>query len=218
MTHSREMGMIGYKGFDKDWKCRDFQYEVGKTYTHTGNVSLCNEGFHFCEAPLDVLTYYPLEGENKYAQVEVDGVSDETENDTKRVAKSITVKAALNIAALISAQVEWTFKQAGKGEKTRKSEAVMAVSGDSSNLAASGDSSKLAASGYYSNLAASGAKSIAIAANIQCQAKAGIDGCIALAWWDKKKERYRVTVGYVGEGLDADTWYRCDDAGKLVKV
>ena len=26
------------------------------------------------------------------------------------------------------------------------------------------------------------------------------------------------TVGYVGEGVEANVWYRADNAGKLVKV
>lgn len=46
-----------YKGFDKDLKCRDFQYEIGKTYEEP-TADLCNSGFHACEYPLDVLTYY----------------------------------------------------------------------------------------------------------------------------------------------------------------
>ena len=49
--------MNGYKGFDKDLKCRDFQYEVGKTYKED-KAEMCTCGFHFCENPFDVFNYY----------------------------------------------------------------------------------------------------------------------------------------------------------------
>ena len=76
--------------------------------------------------------------------------------------------------------------------------------------------SQLAASGDYSRLAASGADSVAISAAPSCTAKTGERGAIALTWHDGT--RYRITVGYVGEGLEPDTWYRLDDAGQLVVV
>jgi hypothetical protein len=103
----------------------------------------------------------------------------------------------------------------------------LAASGDSSQLAASGDSSQLAASGYYSQLAASGnysklaasgKASIAVAAAPDCTAKAGENGCIALAYWSAKEERFRMAVGYVGEdGIKADRFY-CVRDGKLAEV
>ena len=48
----------GFKGFNKDLKCRDFQYEIGKDFEHEGRVEVCDRGFHFCENPLDVFNYY----------------------------------------------------------------------------------------------------------------------------------------------------------------
>jgi hypothetical protein len=147
--------IIAYKGFDKDWKCRDFQFELGQTYTHDGPVALCQSGFHACEQPMDVFGYYPL-GESKYAQVELGGVTDQKEGDTKRVGKSLVLKVSLDIAGLVKAQIEWVRKHAdGKSiAEGRKSRA--ASSGDCSSAASSGYSSSAASSGYSSSAASSG--------------------------------------------------------------
>ena len=50
--------MKGYKGFNQDLTCRDFQYEVGKTYEMSGVIGLCSRGFHFCERLEDCFDYY----------------------------------------------------------------------------------------------------------------------------------------------------------------
>src|SRR5579884_658689 len=93
--------------------------------------------------------------------------------------------------------------------------AKIGSSGDSAKIGSSGNSAKIGSSGNYAKIEASGKKSIIVAFGYKAIAKAGDDGCIALAWWDEK--RPRLAVGYVGEGLKADTWYRVEN-GVLVEA
>ena len=152
--------ITAYKGFDANWRCRGYQFEVGKTYHHDGPVKLCEAGFHACEAPLDCLNYYSIiDGE--FAAVELSGVSDEREKDTKRVGSSITIKAALNIAGLVSAQIEWCKQNADKKSFAGGHSSTAASSGDSSTAASSGHFSKAASSGHSSTAASSGDSSTA---------------------------------------------------------
>ena len=60
----------GYKVFNPDWTCRGFQYEVGKTFEHYGNIELCGSGFHFCQKASDCFNYYDFNSNNKVAEVE----------------------------------------------------------------------------------------------------------------------------------------------------
>ena len=50
--------MYGYKAFNKDLKCRDFQYEIGKAYHIEGELEICKKGFHFCKIIDNVYNYY----------------------------------------------------------------------------------------------------------------------------------------------------------------
>lgn len=65
--------MKGYKVFNEDWTCRKFQYEVGKTYKHTGELKVCGEGFHFCQKISNCFYYYPFNSKNKVAEIEAVG-------------------------------------------------------------------------------------------------------------------------------------------------
>ena len=195
-----------FKGFDPNLQCRGYQFEVGRTETHKGLVEACGSGFHACTYPLDVLTYYPFGEGNRYARVVLSGTTSTHSADSKIAAEHLLVTEEIKIGGLITASLDFLFKDA----KINK--------GDSSTLAASGDSSMLAASGNYSKLAASGDSSTLAASGYGSKAKAGENGAIALAYSDGTRPRF--AVGYVGEdGIKADTWYAVDsETGKLVEV
>ncbi len=59
----------GFKVFNPDWTCRDFQYEVGKTYEEDVKLSVCGRGFHFCKQAKDCFNYYTFDPNNKVAEV-----------------------------------------------------------------------------------------------------------------------------------------------------
>ena len=97
-----------YKGFDKDLKCRDFQYEIGKEYEEE-RAEICDTGFHACENPLDVFGYY-APADSRYCEVELDA-NDQKSDDSKRVGKKISIKAEIGIAGIIKAGLEYIKDQ-----------------------------------------------------------------------------------------------------------
>ena len=74
--------IIAYKGFNTDLTYRDFQFQIGETYTHEGEVEACASGFHACENPLDVFNYY--NPTSRFAIVECSGkISKASDGDSK---------------------------------------------------------------------------------------------------------------------------------------
>jgi len=137
----------GFKAFNKGLKCRDLQYEENKEYKIKCTPVLCENGFHYCENPLDTLDYYDL-CDSEFAEIEDHGKSETDGNKT--VTNHIKIKAKLDFKGFVKASIDFLF------EKIKIDDKIQAASGNYSQLAASGDSSKLAASGNYSQLAASG--------------------------------------------------------------
>ena len=84
--------MKGYKAFDSDLTCRDMQYEVGKEYTHDGDISLCEQGFHFCEKLTNCYQYYKRGSRvcdvEAVGKVETDGTKSVT--DHIRIVRELT--------------------------------------------------------------------------------------------------------------------------------
>ena len=98
--------IIAYKGFNQDWTCIGYQYEIGKTYVHKGNVKACKSGFHACEYPLDVLSYYSPE-ESKFAVVKMSGETSKDSDDTKIASAKITIETEINLPEMVKKAVEW---------------------------------------------------------------------------------------------------------------
>ena len=49
--------MKAYKA-TRNMKCQSFTYEIGKTYIFKGKLVMCEQGFHFCKNPKDILQWY----------------------------------------------------------------------------------------------------------------------------------------------------------------
>lgn len=205
--------MKGYKGFDKDWKCRDMQYEVGKTYEEA-EARLCNKGLHFCENPFDVFNYYSPSNQSRYAVVEAENVTDEKDSDTKRVAKKLTIKTELNLIGIVKAGMEY-IKEHINVEKIKEK------AFDRSTAATSGNESTAATSGYRSTAIVEGKDSVAIALGAQSKAKGALGCWLVLAEWEETNDDvYRKDVKCFrvdGEIIKADTFYKLEN-GEAVLV
>ena len=202
-----------FKGFDKDLKCRDFQYEIGKEYTEE-TADICNCGFHACEFPMDVFGYYPP-SDSRYCEVELEENGQKSSDDSKRVGKKISVKAEIGIAGIIKAGVEYIKEQVNwEDDKATNT-------GYQSAATNTGDRSAATNTGNRSAAIVEGKESIALAAGIKSKAK-GKTGCfiVLTEWKEINFEYYLVDVKSAkvdGENIKEDTFYMLKD-GKFVEV
>ena len=173
--------MKAYKGFDKDLKCRGFQYEVGKEYEE-GSAKLCKKGFHACENPLDTLRHYgPTD--SRYCEVDVDDNGERNDADSKVCGKYIKIGAEIGLKGVINAGVRFVFDkcESATEENASGERGNAAVSGEGGNAAASGWRGNAAASGVSGNAAASGVRGNAAASGWRGNAAASGEGGNAAA-------------------------------------
>jgi len=142
----------GFKAFDKDLKCRGYQFELNKDFK-TDKAVICQEGFHFCENPLDLFSYYSP-AESKFAEVEGKGEIVTHNEDSKVACTELHIEAEVNINALIKAGVDFIFSKVKKtkSKKAHKTEekSLASNTGDYSAASNAGDSSVASNTGDYS--------------------------------------------------------------------
>jgi len=151
-----------YKGFDKNLKCRDFQYEIGKEYEMDGEIKVCNRGFHACESPFDVFDHYTMI-DSRFCEVEQDGNISKEDRGTKICSSKIKIKAELKLADMINLGVEW-LKEITSPEKIKTSikdnssgyGAQIGSSGYGAQIGSSGNGAKIGSSGNGAQIGSSG--------------------------------------------------------------
>ena len=149
-----EKKIIAYKGFDKNLKCRDFQYEVGKEYEMDGDIKCCERGFHACESPLEVFDHYDMLN-SRFAEVEQSGEIDKEEDTTKVCSSKIKIKAELNLADIVKLGVEW-IKDVTSPSKLKKETDLNDNGNNSAKIGSSGYSAQIGSSGYSAQIGSSG--------------------------------------------------------------
>ena len=214
--------VIAYKGFDKDLKCRGFQYEIGKEYEEP-DAAVCSKGFHACQMPIEVLGYYEPGKGSRYCQVEQSGKLSKASDDTKVASSKIKIGAEIGIPGLVKAQIEYVkerTKPSGKHHSTGSGSANSAT-GDWSANSATGSRSANSATGYGSanvstgNMCTNegaGERNICIAWGKDSKCKGAIGCFLVLSEWGPWNGKVYPFLGAVmvevdGKSILPDTWY-----------
>ncbi|EJI7843967.1 hypothetical protein AHU95_003892 [Salmonella enterica subsp. enterica serovar Aba] len=204
--------IVTFKGFNKDLKCRDFQFAIGETFHHDGKVEACGSGFHACECPFDVFSYYPP-AESRYAETISFGITDSEEGgDTKIASSSITIKDELTLPQFIQRGIEWIWS------KIDKSLEQQIISGNRSAATNTGYQSAATNTGDQSAAEVSGSQSVAASLGIEGKARASEGGAIVLCYRDEDGELIHIRASKVGEnGIMPDIWYQLNEDGEFVE-
>ena len=217
-----------YKGFNRDMTCNpdgvSFQYEEGKEYEEN-YAEACECGFHACEMPLDVFSYYPP-GTSVYHEVEQSGKISRKEDDSKVASTKIKIGARLDIAGFVKAQIEYVKKRTNNEhtdpEHATAGDCGAATAGDCGaatagyrGAATAGDSGAATSRGKSEV----GTNGLAVARGNNVKVKGGIGSILVIA--EESTSNYDIAdwkaVVVDGENVKADTWY-CLKDGELREV
>ena len=205
-----------YKGTDKNMVCNPggdnpFQYEIGKTYEKP-KAELCRHGFHACESPLNVLSYYAPGDGSRYFEAELEDVSPERELDSKVCGRKITLGAEIGIPGLVKAHVEYVKQLCEKATE-------QTASGERGNAAASGVRGTATSSGPYGSAEANGEQTVSVAWGVHSKARGKTGSYIVCAEYDGENKTIKTArLGLIdGETLKPDTWYTLKD-GEFVEA
>ena len=197
--------IVTYKGFDKDLKCRDFQYEIGKTYENPEGAEACKHGFHACEHPLNVFDYYPPAG-SRFAIVEQYGVLSRHDSDTKVASSKIAIKAEIGIPGLVKAAVEYVTSRCDPIDPE-------------SPASATGYQGAASSTGDYGVASSTGKDSVAMASGHGGKTKGAIGCALFLVHRDNNCKITKAGAAIVGEnGIEPDVWYSLNELGEFFKV
>ena len=198
-----------YKGFDKDLKCRGFQYEIGKEYEENA-ADICHKGFRACENPMDVFGYYNP-ADSRYCEVDLD-TNEQTEKDSKRVGKKIKIETEIGLSGLIQAGVKFIL------EKVDFKSAKESNTGNRSAATNTGNWSAATNTGNWSAATVGGAESIAVVTGYGSKAKGAVGCWLVLTERDEKMHILGVQAVCVdGETIKADTFYMLKN-GAIIEV
>lgn len=227
--------MKAYKGFDKDLKCRGYQYQIGGEYTED-SAELCKKGFHACELPHDIFNYY-APAESRFCEVDLDATDERNSEDSKRVGTRIKIGAEISVFDIAKISVKAFFDRIEFTKKIESSDTNNAGDCGAANVgnygaanagyrgaAVAGYRGAANAGNYGAAVARDGGKAkvgkggVAVGLGKEAMASGAIGAVLVLTERDDDYNIINVAAVIVdGEKIKAGTYYAIKN-GKIVEA
>lgn len=154
---SKTNEITAYKAFDENFRCRDFQYEVGKSYHEDNEIELCRNGFHACRSPLDIFIYGYNMSTSRFAEVKLYGDVEEWD-DILSCASDIKIIRELSLEELILLGYEFASnkKSVPPNDPNYTNMANIVSNLDEEVISSRGNSNTITVTGYSSTVSSIG--------------------------------------------------------------
>jgi hypothetical protein len=221
-----ETVILSIKGFDRDLRCRGYQFAEGETFSHDGKVSLCGSGFHACpvdQHPLSVFEFYPP-ATSTYREVKQFGGTEA--GGTKLVSAKITIGVEITIGELVKRAWDYVWSRATKTDESHAPgyqgaasapgyQGAASATGDLGAASATGDLGAASATGYQGAASATGTRGAAIS-SYEGRVMGTAGNALFAIERDANLDILSVACGIVGrDEVEPNTWYVAR-AGRLV--